>query len=70
MNVFHQFLNGGYPHPARALFQAQKWMLDPDRDVPDNWPKVLRDEAAMAGRPGYPDLASPEAWAGFAYQGM
>ncbi|MGH3155913.1 MAG: CHAT domain-containing protein, partial [Streptosporangiaceae bacterium] len=69
MNVFHQFLNDGHPHPARALYETQKWMLDPDRCVPDNWPKVLRDEAVMAGRPGYPDLANPEAWAGFAYQG-
>ena len=69
MNVFHQLLNGRHPQPARALREAQRWMLDPDRQVPRGWPRVLREEADMAGRPGGPDLTSPEAWAGFTYQG-
>jgi CHAT domain-containing protein len=69
MNVFHQLLNGRHPQPAQALREAQRWMLDPDREVPSGWPRVLREEADMAGRPGGPDLTSPEAWAGFTYQG-
>jgi hypothetical protein len=69
MNVFHQFLNGSRGHPAGALRQAQLWMLDLDRAVPGGWPRLLREEAAMAGHPGGPDLAGPEAWAGFTYQG-
>ena len=69
MNVFHQMLNGAHPDPAGALRATQLWLLDPDREVPGDWPKVLREEAALAGSPGGPDLAGPEAWAGFAYQG-
>jgi len=69
MNVFHQMLNGRHPDPAGALRAAQLWLLDPDREVPGGWPKALREEAALAGSPGGPDLAGPEAWAGFAYQG-
>ena len=69
MNVFHQMLNGRHPDPAGALRAAQLWLLDPDREVPGGWPKALREEAALADSPGGPDLAGPEAWAGFAYQG-
>lgn len=69
MAVFHHYLNTGYPSPASALRAAQLWMLDPGRAVPDHLPGVLRDEVAMTGKPGGPDLASPAAWAGFAYQG-
>jgi hypothetical protein len=70
MTVFHQLLNDSRLSPARALRGAQLWMLDPDREVPGGWPRVLREEAAMAGRPGGPDLVSPDAWAGFTYQGQ
>jgi CHAT domain-containing protein len=70
MNVYHQYLNGsGRPQPARALRAAQLWMLDQDREVPDSWPRVLREEAALAGGPGGPELTSPGAWAAFTYQG-
>jgi len=63
MTIFHRYLNGAYPDPARALRAAQLWMLNPGRIVPDGLPTVLRDEA----RGSVP--AEPEAWAGFAYQG-
>lgn len=69
MNVFHQMLNGQHPDPAGALRAAQLWLLDPDREVPGGWPKALREEATLASSPGGPDLAGPEAWAGFTYQG-
>ena len=61
--------NGGHADPAHALRQAQLWMLDPDREVPDSWPRMLRQEADIDGEPYGPDLTSIEAWAGFAYQG-
>jgi tetratricopeptide (TPR) repeat protein len=72
MAAFHRFLNsgnGGHADPAHALRQAQLWMLDPDREVPDSWPRMLRQEADIDGEPYGPDLTSIEAWAGFAYQG-
>lgn len=69
MNVFHQMLNGPHPDPAGALRAAQLWLLDPDREVPADWPKVLREEATLASSAGGPDLAGPDAWAAFTYQG-
>jgi hypothetical protein len=68
MAAFHRNLNAG-ADPARALRDAQLWMLDPGRDVPGHWPRELRAEAELAGDPDGPDLVSPAAWAGFAYQG-
>ena len=68
MAAFHRYLNAG-ADPARALRDAQLWMLDPGRDVPGHWPRELRDQAELAGDPDGPDLVSPAAWAGFAYQG-
>jgi hypothetical protein len=68
MAAFHRYLTAG-ASPARALRQAQLWMLDPGRDVPGHWPRQLRDEAELAAEPDGADLASPAAWAGFAYQG-
>jgi CHAT domain-containing protein len=69
MAAFHRFLNEGDGDPARALREAQLWMLDPDREVPASWRAELRDEAGLDGRPGGPDLTSIETWAGFTYQG-
>ena len=69
MAAFHRFLNGGHGDPARALREAQLWMLDPDREVPGSWLKALREEASLDGQPGGPNLTSAEAWAGFTYQG-
>ena len=71
MAAFHRYLNAG-ADPARALRAAQLWMLDPKRDVPGHWPRELRDLGGAGRRPrqpDVPDLASPAAWAGFAYQG-
>jgi tetratricopeptide (TPR) repeat protein len=68
MAAFHQYLNTG-ADPARALRDSQLWMLDPARDIPGHWPRELRAEAELAGDPDGPDLVSPAAWAGFAYQG-
>lgn len=69
MAAFHRFLNGGHGDPARALREAQLWMLNPDREVPGSWLKELREEASLDGQPGGPNLTSAEAWAGFTYQG-
>lgn len=69
MAMFHHYLNGSCPSPARALRQAQVWMLGPVRDIPDSMPRELRQEAALPAAKGGPDLAGPEAWAGFSYQG-
>lgn len=69
MSAFHRFLNQGYPDPARALREAQLWMLNPDREVPESWPKLLRGEAGLDGKPDAPNLTVTEAWAGFTYQG-
>jgi CHAT domain-containing protein len=68
MAAFHQFLNETGDDPAGALRRAQLWMLDPDRKVPESWPDILRQEAALDGPDG-PNLTSTETWAGFAYQG-
>lgn len=69
MNVFHQFLNVPGTRPGRALRAAQLWMLDQDREIPDAWPRALREEAAMADPLEDSGLASPQAWASFTYQG-
>jgi CHAT domain-containing protein len=69
MAAFHRFLNEGGGDPAHALREAQLWMLNPAREVPESWPKVLRDEASLDGQPNGPNLTSTEAWAGFTYQG-
>jgi tetratricopeptide (TPR) repeat protein len=69
MAAFHRFLNEGDGDPARALRLAQLWMLNPAREVPESWPKTLRDEASLDGQPAGPNLTSTEAWAGFTYQG-
>lgn len=69
MTAFHRYLNAGRLGPARALREAQLWMLDPGREVPADLPKELRQEAELSEDPDGPDLASPAAWAGFGYQG-
>jgi CHAT domain-containing protein len=69
MAMFHRYLNDGGLSPPMALQAAQLWMLDSGREVPDDLPAVLRDEAELAGEPDGPDLANPAAWAGFSYQG-
>jgi hypothetical protein len=63
MMMFHRYLNGPCPAPAAALSATQRWMLDPARRIPEDWPDGLRKQA------GQRDLTRPEAWAGIAYQG-
>jgi hypothetical protein len=62
MAVFHWLLNDRGDDPARALRDAQLWMLDPGREVPGAWPEWLRQRAGG-------QLAAPHAWAAFTYQG-
>ena len=70
MAVFHQFLNAGNADPARALRDAQLWMLDPGREIPAAWPAELKQRAArMAMFQAWSSLADVEAWAAFTYQG-
>ncbi|GAA3199230.1 CHAT domain-containing protein [Actinocorallia longicatena] len=60
---FHHLLATGEPDPARALRATQRWMLDPDRDLPDDLFGDLLKEAGRA------PLTDAGAWAAFAYQG-
>jgi hypothetical protein len=62
MAVFHWLLNDRGVDPARALRDAQLWMLDPGREIPDGWPEWLTRRAGG-------NLAAPQAWAAFTYQG-
>ena len=70
MATFHRFLNRENADPARALREAQLWMLDPAREIPAAWPEPLKRKAAnlAAFRIGS-GLAAADAWAAFTYQG-
>jgi hypothetical protein len=63
MVMFHRFLRHGAVPAAQALRAAQLWMLDPDRDVPEDLPAALR-EAARGGEP-----ADLRGWASFTCHG-
>ena len=70
MAAFHHFLNAGNADPARALRDAQLWMLDPGREIPAAWPERLKQRAALvAAFPARSSLAAVSSWAAFAYQG-
>jgi hypothetical protein len=69
MAVFHRLLNDGGHDPAAALRGAQLWMLDPGREIPDAWPERLRKRAARTALRASGNLAAPQAWAAFTYQG-
>ncbi|MEV5529673.1 CHAT domain-containing protein [Streptomyces prunicolor] len=62
MYVFHDRLRTGAT-PVRALREAQLWLLDPDRVLPDGMPDPIADIL----RDG--DPAALELWAAFACQG-
>jgi hypothetical protein len=62
MAAFHWLLNERGHDPARALRDAQLWMLDPGREIPGAWPEWLRRRAGG-------NLAAPHSWAAFTYQG-
>ena len=61
MFILHHFLRT-LP-PLDALTASQRWMLDPDRRVPDEMPPTLRRHLA-SGNP-----ADAAAWAGFVHAG-
>jgi CHAT domain-containing protein len=61
--MFHYFLARDGLAPRDALRQAQLWMLDPDRPVPDEIPPEL------AGKARTRTLAQPAFWAAITHQG-
>ncbi|MEU3342753.1 CHAT domain-containing protein [Streptomyces sp. NPDC006668] len=62
MYVFHDRLRAGAP-PVRALREAQLWLLDPDREIPDGMPLAIQDIF------NDDDPTGLEVWAAFACQG-
>jgi CHAT domain len=64
MIMFHHYLNSGYDDPATALRNTQAWMLNPDRSFPDTFRPKIAEMARTI------DLAEPEFWAAFTYQGQ
>ncbi|MFJ1614393.1 CHAT domain-containing protein [Streptomyces sp. NPDC088251] len=62
MYVFHDRLRRGAT-PVRALREAQLWLLDPDREVPEDMPRAVADILYDV------DPAALELWAAFACQG-
>ncbi|MEU9588784.1 CHAT domain-containing protein [Streptomyces sp. NPDC048193] len=63
MFLTHHFLRTHGEPPAKALRRAQLWMLNPDRELPDDLPSAL---AARSRRIDPHDLT---AWAGFTHLG-
>jgi hypothetical protein len=64
MFMFHHFLMVDRLPAWAALRQAQLWMLNPHRTLPDRTPRALRENLAGA------DLAGVVAWAGFVHWGQ
>jgi CHAT domain-containing protein len=62
MFMAHHYLWAGNKRPMDALNHAQRWMIDPDREVPATMPPELR--AVLPSLTG--DVT---AWAGFTHQG-
>lgn len=63
MYMLHHFLAVGLA-PIQALVRAQRWMLDPARDVPAGMPDEMF--AALFDA----DLRDPQMWAGFVHLGI
>jgi hypothetical protein len=63
MVAFHHFLNREGTSPADALREAQLWMLDQDRVVPEDLSQGLADRAAASR------FRKIRYWAAFTYQG-
>jgi len=61
--MFHRFLVRDGLGPCDALRQAQLWMLDQHRPVPDDMPAVMARKARTAA------LAEPTFWAAITHQG-
>jgi hypothetical protein len=64
MVMFHHYLNGTHPTPVDALHAAQRWMLDPGREIPAGISPLLADWATKA------DLRDAFAWAAFTHHGQ
>lgn len=64
MFMFHYFLRTGGRTAWEALREAQLWMLDPHRVVPDEMPSPLRRQLNSA------DLGAVVAWAAFVHWGQ
>ncbi len=62
MYLFHHYCRHEGLPPWQALRQAQMWMLDPDRQVPERMPAEL-----VSVPPGEP--APVISWAGFVHFG-
>ncbi|HTJ67628.1 MAG TPA: CHAT domain-containing protein [Actinospica sp.] len=66
MFMFHHYFTHDRLPAWAALRQAQLWMLDPDRELPETMPAPLRSR--LTGHPD--DLTRVEAWAGFIHFGQ
>lgn len=64
MFIFHRFLRTSGRPVWAALRDAQLWMLDADRVVPSDMPRLLHERLEPAG------LGHPEAWAAFTHWGQ
>ncbi len=64
MTMFHHYLNSGYDDPSIALRSTQAWMLNPRRTFPESFRPKIAEMARTI------DLAQPEFWAAFTYQGQ
>ena len=64
MFMFHHFLRTEGRTAWAALREAQLWMLNPDRVVPDTMPPALRTHLSSA------DLRAVTAWAAFVHWGQ
>ncbi|MFF4573360.1 CHAT domain-containing protein [Streptomyces sp. NPDC001410] len=63
MFLTHHFLRTHAEPPARALRRAQLWMLNPDRELPPEFPEFLAERARGI------DPHDLSAWAGFTHLG-
>jgi hypothetical protein len=61
--MVHQFLMVDRRTPWEALRDAQLWMLDPDREIPDRMPAELRKRLNES------DPTDITGWAGFVHWG-
>jgi CHAT domain-containing protein len=64
MFMFHHYLRSERRPAWAALRQAQLWMLEPDRAIPDGMPATLRAGLSTTG------LRDVVAWAGFIHWGQ
>ncbi|MFI5889759.1 CHAT domain-containing protein [Actinoplanes sp. NPDC051513] len=62
MFMAHHYLRAGGKRPVDALNHAQRWMLDPDREIPPTMPPALAARVPLV-------TADVTAWAGFTHQG-